>query len=128
MKLDKTQINALAGKIAREINIIKQQEYDSIFQQKKQEMQSKVDADLTFVEALLSKSPVYVAYQVYSFPNCTFGKSGKVSDYQVQNHFGLINKAITQEQIREDLILETIEDYQTLDSLIQTIKNKYVTN
>lgn len=128
MKLDKTQINALAGKIAREINIIKQQEYDVIFRQKKQEMQSKVDADLTFVEALLSKSPVTVSYQVHSFPKCMFGKDGKVSDYQVRDHFDISNKSVTQEQIREDLILETIEDHQTLESLIQTIKNKYVTN
>ena len=125
MKLDKTQINALAGKIAREINVVKQQEYDIIFQQKKQEMQSKVDADLTFVEALLSKSPVYVAYQVYSFPNCTFGKSGKVSDFQVRNHFNISSESVTQEQVREDLILETIEDHENLESLITTIKNKY---
>ena len=127
MKLDNKQINALASKIAREIFVIKQQEYNTLIESKKIEMQSKVDADLIFVEALLSKSPVAVTFEIHSFPKMTFRKGSKVGDYQVREHFGIKLESPTQEQIKEDLILETIEETD-INSLINTIKNKYVTN
>lgn len=129
MKLDKTQINALANKIAREINEIKTADYNKLVDAKVIELQDKLDHDFAVLEATLSKLPIKTDIRVMiesPAGSTSYNKGNRVSVHAARQFFTL--KTLSTDQVREDLILETIEDHQTLESLINKIKNKYVTN
>lgn len=126
MKLDKTQINALAGKIARDINDERVLEYNKLVEAKIIELQDKLDHDFIVLDAALSKLPIKTEIKViieYPTGSTSYPKGSKISRYTAQPFFTL--RQVLPERIREDLILETIEDHQTIETLINKIKSKY---
>jgi len=125
MKLDKTQINALANKIAREINEIKTADYNKLVDAKIIELQDKLDHDFIVLDAALSKLPIKTKVEVmieYPSGYTNYSKGGKVSRYTAAQFFKL--NQVSLDIIKEDLILETIEETD-INSLIIKIKNKY---
>jgi flagellar basal body P-ring protein FlgI len=127
MKLDKTQINALAAKIAREINEERTAQYNKLVDAKIIELQDKLDHDFIVLDAALSKLPIKTKVEVIiEYPNgSTYcSKGNKVSRYIAQQFFK--SSAVLLDRIKEDLILETIGEHENLQSLITTIKQKYV--
>lgn len=129
MKLDKTQINAIANRIAREINAARQQQYNDALAKKRQELQDKIDHDFTVIKAALANFPIKIRVQVLiEIPNDHYyvSEGHKITQYEASRFLTL--DTVKVDIIKEDIIIEQIEDHQTLESLINTIKNKYVAN
>ncbi len=125
MKLDKTQINALANKIAREINEERTTQYNKLVDAKIIELQDKLDHDFIVLDAALSKLPIKTKVEVmieYPSGYTSYSKGNKVSRYTAQQFFK--SSQVSLDIIKEDLILETIEETD-INSLITKIKNKY---
>lgn len=129
MKLDKTQISAIANRIAREINAVRQQQYNAALVEKMKELQNKIDHDFTVIKAALVNFPIKTRIQVLiDVPKDQYyvSEGHKITQYEASRFLTL--DTVSADRIKEDIIIEQIEDHQTLESLINTIKNKYVTN
>ena len=129
MKLDKTQINAIANRIAREINAARQQQYNAALVEKMKELQNKIDHDFTVIKAALANFPIKTRIQVLiELPKDQHyvSEGHKITQYEASRFLTL--DTVKVDIIKEDIIIEQIEDHQTLESLINTIKNKYVAN
>lgn len=129
MKLDKTQINAIANRIAREINAVRQQQYNAALVEKMKELQNKIDHDFTVIKAALANFPIKTRIQVLiELPEDQYyvSEGRKITQHEASRFLTL--DTVKVDIIKEDIIIEQIEDHQTLESLINTIKNKYVTN
>lgn len=128
MKLNQTQISALASKITREINDERTAKHKIVLAEKIRELQMKFDADCDVVKATLSRVSLLIRFQV--------SINGKDDHYSMLEPGTEIKekhikdcplKLVTFDTIKEDIILTTIEETD-INSLINTIKNKYVTN
>lgn len=129
MKLDKTQINAIANRIAREINAVRQQQYNAALVEKMKELQNKIDHDFTVIKAALEKLPIKTDIRViieYPGGNYYVSSGHKITKHEAQKHITV--SYVDVNIIKEDIIIEQFEDHQSLESLINTIKNKYVAN
>lgn len=129
MKLDNKQINAVATKLAREINESNSLILNEQINKKLIELQDKLDHDFIVIKAALSKLPIKVDIRVileYPGGSTYFQEGQKVTKYQAEKFFKFVSPDIN--RIKEDIIIEQIEDHKSLESLINTIKNKYVTN
>ena len=129
MKLDKTQISAIANRIAREINAVRQQQYNAALVEKMKELQNKIDHDFTVIKAALANFPIKTRIQVLiELPEDQYyvSEGHKITQHEASRFLTL--DTVSADRIKEDIIIEQIEDHQTLESLINTIKNKYVAN
>lgn len=123
MKLDKTQIKALTSQLLKEINTKISDEYYAKFEERRKELQNKFDADTQYVEACLSKCPFKVNFAVPILTDAVFyGKGWEITDYQVKAIYPC--NLITYDTLKNEIIIASIEA-TNLDSLINTIKNKY---
>lgn len=127
MNLQSQQVKALTNLLHDLINSDREQKYQVEFEQKKKELQQKFDADIQYVEACLSKCPFKVSFAIPIHSEAIFyGKGWIVDDYNVKCVFPL-PLYVDKFTIEQDIWLESIEA-TSLQSLINTIKNKYVTN
>lgn len=128
MKLNQTQISALASKITREINDERTAKHKIVLAEKIRELQMKFDADCDVVKATLSRVNLKVSFKIHVNGTDTWGNmlepGTKIKDSHITD---CPLKLVTFDAIREDIILTTIEETD-INSLINTIKNKYVTN
>jgi len=109
VKLDKIQISALAGKLTREIN-------EKL--NKKNIIISKEKED--FISKKIKKYPIL---QNLKTPN--YARSIIVDKFKEElAQFDIMNNLVSQEQIREEIILSTI-DNDSLDEIIKAITEKY---
>ena len=127
MNLQEQQVKALTNLLHDLINSDREQKYQTEFEQKKKELQQKFDADIQYVEACLSKCPFKVSFGVPIYSEGVFyGKGWIVDDYITKCIFPS-PLYVDKFSIEQDIWLESIEA-TNLQSLINTIKNKYVTN
>lgn len=129
MKLNNSEVNALASRISREINAVKKESYKVLFDKKKKELINKINADIDYVIASIKTNQINFKIEVESFPKEMPGKYFALDKHLYESDIKLFIDPLVlvdEQQIKEDLIIGQIEPNTTLDSLIQTIKNKYV--
>jgi hypothetical protein len=131
MKLTNQEINALANKITREVNDSSQAKYKLKEDKIKQEIINKVMRDIADVEQCLAPLSVTVNYAIESYPGIFFNsQDSSISQYSISRIAATIlskKESVSQEQVKEDLIVAMIDSDSTLETLIQTLKAKYET-
>lgn len=123
MNLQQQQVTALTNLLFDFINKNREEEYQIKFNEKKQELQMKFDADIEYVKACLQNCPFKVIFYVpIHSDGIGYGEGYKISDYLVKQEYPLL--LVDKYSIEQDIWLESIEA-TNLQSLVQKIKDKY---
>ncbi len=132
MNLTNQQIDALERKIISELNSEMASKLKEMVAAKKTEMLNKIEADLKAVETVLKTdtSDLAVRYQVESFPGKWYNHVNQLTNHDILDEIDfeqLILKG-KQDQVRDEILIQSANDLMNIDILIESVKNKFRPN